>query len=140
MKLSARSRYATRLLLTLATHAGDAPVTTAMLSEATGVTIQFIEQIIRPLKDAGFIRSKRGAAGGHFLDADPASITIGAIVRAMEGSITLTDCLREDADCDRQPECRTRSVWKRASKALERELDSITLQELLPEGDPLSGS
>lgn len=137
MKLSARSRYATRLLLTLASHAKDIPATTATLSEATGVSFQFIEQIIRPLKKAGFIRSKRGAAGGHFLDMDPADITVGAIVRAMEGGITLTDCLKEDSECDRLAECRTRTVWERASLALERELDSITLTELLPDSGQL---
>lgn len=138
MKLSARSRYATRLLLNLASHAPNTPITTSLLSEATGVTVQFIEQIIRPLKQAGFINSKRGATGGHFLALAPDEITVGGIVRIMEGGITLTDCLKEDCECDRSAECRTRTVWERASKALEQELDSITLADLIPEGDDLS--
>lgn len=137
MKLSARSRYATRLLLDLAMHQEDTPLRTTVLSESTGITVQFIEQIIRPLKKAGFIVSVRGAAGGHILDKDPAEITVGDVVRIMEGGIQLTDCVADESICARSPQCITRRVWLRASKVLEEELDSITLQYLLEEPQSL---
>lgn len=139
MKLSARSRYATRLLLDLALRQTDEPRRTALLSESTGITVQFIEQILRPLKQAGLISSVRGAAGGHILDRDPADITVGEVVRIMEGGIKLTDCVADESNCDRAPTCRTRQVWVRASKVLEEELDSITLADLMkhPESFPL---
>ncbi|CCH47308.1 RrF2 family transcriptional regulator [Pseudodesulfovibrio piezophilus] len=138
MKLSARSRYAARLLLDLAMHEADKPIRTALLSENTGITVQFIEQIIRPLKKAGLIKSVRGAAGGHILDKDPAHITLGEIVRTMEGAINIANCLECETKCERSQACRTRSVWERASRAMEQELDSITLAELLesPEDCP----
>ncbi len=135
MKLSARSRYATRLLLDLALHKTDKPVRTALLSENTGITIQFIEQIIRPLKKADLIKSARGAAGGHMLNKPPAKITVGEIVRAMEGDINITDCLDCETKCDRSTDCKTRDVWKRASRAMETELDSITLADLMSAPD-----
>jgi len=135
MKLSARSRYAARLLLALAMHEADTPVRTALLSESTGITIQFIEQIIRPLKKAGLIKSVRGAAGGHFLDKTPSEITLGLIVRTMEGAISLSNCLDCDSKCDRSAECKTKNVWERASRAMEAELDSITLADLLDSPD-----
>lgn len=131
MKLSARSRYATRLLLDLALHDDDTPLRTTVLSESTGITVQFIEQIIRPLKKAGLITSKRGAAGGHILDKDPAEVTVGEVVRIMEGGINLTDCVGDKSICSRSGDCRTRLVWKRASRVLEEELDSITLADLM---------
>ena len=131
MKLSARSRYAPRLLLDLALHDDDTPLRTTVLSESTGITVQFIEQIIRPLKKAGLITSRRGATGGHILDKDPATVTVGEIVRIMEGGINLTDCVNDKSICDRSPTCRTRLVWQRASKVLEQELDSITLADLM---------
>ncbi|CCH48795.1 RrF2 family transcriptional regulator [Pseudodesulfovibrio piezophilus] len=131
MKLSARSRYATRLLLDLALHNDDTPLRTTVLSESTGITVQFIEQIIRPLKKAGLIKSKRGATGGHILDKDPKTITVGEIVRIMEGGITLTDCVSDETACERSPTCRTRQVWQRASEVLEQELDSISLADLM---------
>ena len=135
MKLSARSRYAARLLLDLAMHEADTPVRTSLLSENTGITVQFIEQIIRPLKKAGLIKSVRGAAGGHILKKDPAKITLGEIVRTMEGAINIANCLDCDFDCERSDDCRTRSVWERASRAMEQELDSITLAELMDSPD-----
>lgn len=140
MKLSARSRYATRLLLDLALRQTDMPQCTTVLSESTGISAQFIEQIIRPLKKEGLITSVRGAAGGHILDKDPAEITVGDVVRIMEGGIRLTDCINDDGLCERTPVCRTRQVWQRASKVLEEELDSITLADLMesPEGTPFT--
>lgn len=139
MKLSARSRYATRLLLDLALRQTDTPRRTTLLSESTGITVQFIEQILRPLKKAGLITSVRGATGGHILDKDPAEITVGEIVRIMEGGINLTDCVNDESICERSPICKTRQVWVRASKVLEDELDSITLLDLMnnPESFPL---
>lgn len=135
MKLSARSRYATRLLLDLALRETDSPQRTTILSESTGITVQFIEQILRPLKKAGLIVSVRGAAGGHILNQDPSTITVGEIVRIMEGGISLTDCVTDDGLCNRSPICLTRKVWQRASRVLEEELDSITLADLMKDPD-----
>lgn len=139
MKLSARSRYATRLLLDLALRETDQPLRTTLLSESTGITVQFIEQILRPLKKAGYITSVRGASGGHILDTDPANITVGDVVRIMEGGISLTDCVTDEGLCNRSTICLTRKVWQRASRVLEKELDSITLADLMdnPDGLPL---
>ena len=135
MKLSARSRYAARLLLDLAMHEPNKPVRTALLSKNTGITVQFIEQIIRPLKKVDLIRSVRGAAGGHYLNKPPSEITLGEIVRATEGPISITNCIDCEDKCERSESCRTRSVWERASRAMEKELDSITLAELMNSAD-----
>lgn len=131
MKLSARSRYAARLLLDLTRHEADKPVRTSILSENTGITVQFIEQIIRPLKKAGLIKSVRGAAGGHMLNIAPKDLTLGEIVRIMEGDINIADCLDCETKCDRSIDCKTRNVWERASRAMEAELDSVTLADLM---------
>ncbi|BBD06737.1 RrF2 family transcriptional regulator [Desulfovibrio ferrophilus] len=136
MKLSARTRYAARLLLDLALHEENKPRKASQLSESTDVSVQFIEQIFKPLKQAGFIRSVRGANGGHLLNAAPETITLGGIYRAMEGSFTLADCCDDPKSCERATDCPTRSAWARISDALEKEMDAITLEELMhnPEG------
>ena len=135
MKLSARSRYATRLILDLAMRKTDSPRRTTLLSESTGITVQFIEQILRPLKKEGLITSVRGAAGGHILNKDPEKITVGEIVRIMEGGIHLTDCVADKNICDRSSSCKTRKIWVRSSKVLEEELDSITIADLMEDPD-----
>ncbi|MBC16259.1 MAG: hypothetical protein CL942_04315 [Desulfovibrio sp.] len=131
MKLSARSRYATRLLLALADNTSDAPVRTVTLSEITGVTVQFIEQIIRPLKKAGLVTSVRGAAGGYYLARPPERITLHDIVRHTEGSINIAECLDCEESCNKIDSCQTRSAWERVSRAIEQELESMTLAELM---------
>lgn len=138
MKLSARTRYAARLLLDLALHDDAHPRKAAQLSESTDVSVQFIEQIFKPLKQAGYIRSVRGASGGHLLDKDPNDITLGGIYRAMEGPLTLADCCDDPATCGRAGECRTRSAWARISGALEREMDAITLAQLMADPSGLA--
>lgn len=130
MKLTAKSRYAARILLDLAMQAPDIPTSTAEISKSTDVSPQFIEQIMRPLKKAGLIKSIRGVSGGHLLNRPPAEISLGDIIRAVSGPINIASCLENDDECNRIDSCLTRSAWKRASQAIEKELDSITLQEL----------
>lgn len=131
MKLSARARYATRILLILAENT-NAIVNTTILSEQTGVSVQFIEQIIRPLKQGGLVTSTRGVAGGHELAKSADAISLGDVIRAVEGNIDLTQCCDDAfaADCPRSKDCPTRPAWLRISQALERELDSISIHDL----------
>jgi Rrf2 family protein len=122
-------------MLDLAMRQDDAPVSTTALAETTGISAQFIEQILRPLKQAGLIASVRGANGGHSLNRPPDAISLGEIVRTMEGSANIAGCLDCDTTCVRAEDCLTRSAWERASRAMERELDSITLTDLMPGGE-----
>jgi Rrf2 family iron-sulfur cluster assembly transcriptional regulator len=130
MKLSAKSRYASRILLDLVLHNEGAPHRVNDISERTGITVPFIEQIIKPLKHAGMVASKRGAAGGHQLNRPADKITLGDIVRIVEGSVDLAACLSAPESCTRVDVCLTRAAWQRATDAMLRELDAITLAEL----------
>jgi Rrf2 family iron-sulfur cluster assembly transcriptional regulator len=102
------------------------------IAERTGITVPFIEQIIKPLKHAGMVASKRGAAGGHQLSRPAEQITLGDIVRIMEGSVELSACLSSIRSfaAERRTMCLTRAAWQRATDAMLRELDTITLAEL----------
>lgn len=132
MKLSARTRYAARILLDLARLDKTGPVAATRLSQHTGVSVQFIEQILKPLKQAGLTKSTRGASGGHSLAASPDKVTLGEVVRLMEGGINLTLCSSEEtATCSSRGRCPTRNAWVKVSRALESTLDEITLQDLL---------
>lgn len=133
MKLSARSRYAARLLLDLAQSPDETPVRAATLSGNTSISVQFIEQILRPLRQAGIIRSVRGAQGGHVMLKDPAEVTLGDVVRVMEGRISITQCCDDPETCGRADDCPTRQAWKHVSEVLERELDAITLADMMRE-------
>lgn len=130
MKLSAKSRYASRILLDLTLHDHGGLHRVHDIAERTGITVPFIEQIMKPLKQAGLIISKRGAAGGHQLKRTAEEITLGEIVRIMESTNKLAACLSTPELCERSNTCLTRNAWHRATEAMFKELDTISLAEL----------
>jgi len=131
MKLSTRSRYGTRLMVQLAKHYGKGPLQIGDISKNEGISVKYLEQLIIPLKKAKLITSQRGPKGGHSLAKPPREITIGEIVRAVEGHAELADCVKTPQVCERSPSCPTRNVWESATKAMYKELDKITLWHMI---------
>jgi Rrf2 family protein len=130
MKLSAKARYAVRILLDLAMHQGQGPVRTSDISAHTGVSVRFIEQILKPLKGAELVESTRGASGGYVLAVKPEDISLAAIIRIIEGSLCLTHCCENPKICDRSPTCRSHRAWVRVSQIMESELEAISIKDL----------
>jgi len=89
----------------------------------------YLEQLFATLKKAGHITSVRGAQGGYLLSKDPDSITIGSILRSLEGSLAPVDCVVEDSSpkCDRFDNCVTKIVWEKIRDSVNEAVDSITL-------------
>ena len=135
MKLSARARYAVSILLELSHNGKEGPVTASALSKQTGISSPFIEQILRPLRQAGITSSVRGVMGGHILAQAPQEISIGDIIRIMEGGVQLSACKAVGPDaCGRFNKCPTRDAWNNLSKTFEREMDRVSLGDLLENG------
>lgn len=138
MKLSARARYAVRILLDLAVHAEEAPVSTAVISGRTGITAQFVERLLKPLKRAGLVASKRGATGGYRLNRAPEKISLAEILRVMDGSLSLASCCEDDGCCVRAGNCLSREAWKRLNGVVVRSFESVSLGDVLTGVSPLS--
>ncbi len=128
MKLSTKGRYATRILLCVSRLQGDQPVPKKRISEQEGISTDYIEQIIVPLKNAGLVNSVRGLRGGFRLAKDPADITVYDILSASEGNVHLVSCLAEG--CSRSDACVVQSVWQGASDQLREYFSRITLKKL----------
>lgn len=142
MKISTKSRYGVRLLVDMASHYQQGTVHLAEVAARQGISAKYLEQIIIPLKKAGYIKSLRGPKGGHMLARPPEDITIGEIVALLEESASLVDCSDRPESCDRAGICVTRDVWLEAAKAMFDKLNSITLADLLkkcPTQDTISG-
>ena len=114
MKLSTRSRYGTRMMLDLAQHYDDGPVQIGEIAKRQDISVKYLEQLIIPLKKANYITSVRGPKGGHVLAKSPEEITVGEVVKLLEGGINLSDCLENPDICDRSETCVTRSIWETA--------------------------
>lgn len=131
MKLSTRSRYGTRMMLDLAQHYDQGPVQIGDVSKRENISVKYLEQLIIPLKKANFIKSVRGPKGGHMLAKPPEEITVGEIVRILEGGINLSSCIEHPEMCDRTTRCLTRGVWEEATKAMYDKLNSVTLSKMI---------
>lgn len=131
MKLTTKTRYGVRLLLDLAQHQDKGPIQMSKISIRQNVSVKYLEQIIRLLKQAKFVNSIRGPKGGHMLAKRPKEITLGDITRLFEGQTELVDCISNPEKCPMSDDCLIRPAWQRATQALYRELDSITIADLL---------
>jgi Rrf2 family protein len=131
MKLSTRGRYGVRIMLELALHFGEGPVLLKDIAERQGISEKYLWQLINPLKSMGLIKSIRGARGGYVLAREPAEINLREILRILEGSLCLVDCVDDPAACDRSESCITREIWSETSKNISQSLESMTLGKMV---------
>ncbi len=135
MRLTTKSRYGTRLILDLAVNAKDRPVPLSDISKRQNISLKYLEHLTRKLREAGLIKSQRGAYGGHMLKKAPADITVGDIVRTLEKATEITDCAETEDKlcgvCNQAGDCLSRWVWIEASKAMFERLDDITVERLV---------
>lgn len=135
MRLTTKSRYGTRLILDLGVYGDEKPVPLGDVSRRQNISLKYLEQLTVKLKKAGLIKSMRGAAGGHLLAMAPDEITVGMIVRTLEGQTQITDCAEDQRNacgvCNKAGDCLSRWVWIKASNAMFDCLDSITVGQLL---------
>jgi len=131
MKLSTRGRYGVRLMLDLALHYGEGPILLKDIAGRQGISEKYLWQLINPLKTVGLIGSTRGAHGGYVLARPPEEISLKEIVRVLEGSLCLVDCVENPAVCDRSQTCTSRDIWSEASNQISQILESMTLDKMV---------
>ena len=131
MKLSTKSRYGTRMILDLAQHHGQGAIQLGEIAKRQNISLKYLEQIIRPLKKAKYVKSFRGAKGGHMLNKPPEEISIGEVVALLEGGDTLVRCDKDPEACERKDACLTRYLWMEAAKAMYARLATITFADLM---------
>ncbi|HWR72753.1 MAG TPA: Rrf2 family transcriptional regulator [Nitrospirota bacterium] len=135
MKLSTKGKYGVRAVFEIARNEGEGPLTIKTIAERQGISLSYLEQILYRLAKAGLIESVRGPGGGYLIGKKPAELTIGDVVRALEGPIALSHCLEPgmSGDCYQADDCVARMVWSRVGAKIEEALDSITFNDLLRE-------
>ena len=131
MKLSTRSRYGTRILVDLARHNDQGPVQIGEISKRQDISVKYLEQLIRPLKQADLVTSVRGPKGGHLLAVKPDEITLGQIVRLFEGQSDLVECVSNPEKCSMSDDCQVRLAWRDATRVLYEKLDATTIADLM---------
>lgn len=134
MKISTKGRYGVTAMYDLALHYGSGPISLKNVAKRQHISEHYLEQLMGALRKAGFVKSVRGAQGGYTLTQDPKCITVGDIIRVMEGPTAPVDCLlgqeHNNEYCERASICVTRGVWAKVRDAIDNVLDSITLADL----------
>ena len=138
MRLTTKSRYGTRLVLDLALHAQTGPVCLNEISKRQSISLKYLEKLIRMLKKEGFVKSMRGPYGGYMLAKPMEEISVGDIVRVLEGTNAITDCTESDnvcGACTRAGNCLTQYIWAETSEAMFEKLNSFKIDKLLQKSD-----
>lgn len=134
MRISTRGEYGVRAMFDLALHYGQGPIPLKTIAERQLVSEHYLEQLMAALRKAGLVISKRGAQGGYELANIPEKISIGEIVRVLEGPITPLDCLDTSTGsgpyCGHPEQCVLRGLWKSLQDSMTGVLDGTTLEDL----------
>ena len=129
MRISTKVMYGAKAALELSLRYGSGPVIVHEIAEIHKISWRYLEQILNTLRISGLVISTRGAKGGYELTKAPSEITIGDIVRSLEGPFDVVSHIRAQ-DFGKVEDCVTFFVWKEVNEAIENVLNSITLEEL----------
>ncbi|MDQ0218194.1 Rrf2 family transcriptional regulator [Peribacillus cavernae] len=123
MKISTKGRYGLTIMIELAKKHGEGPTSLKTIAQIHNLSEHYLEQLIAPLRNAGLVKSIRGAYGGYVLAKNPENITSGDIIRVLEGPISPVEGIEDEEPVKRQ-------LWIRIRDAVKDVLDSTTLEDL----------
>ncbi len=135
MKITTKGRYGLRALIDLAGFSVIEPVSISSIAARQGISERYLEQLMTLLKKAGLIKSIRGAGGGYVLARDMSEISVGDVLRALEGSLESVECagFNQEDSCEAAGGCVTKYVWQRINESINRTVDEISLRQLVEE-------
>ena len=131
MKLSTKGRYCLRAAVDVALFSKDGPISINTIASREGLSESYLEQLFAKLKKAGLILSIRGTNGGYQLAKPAAEISVGDVLRALEGEMVVVDCPDSESKCAKFDSCVTKYVWKRINNSINETMDSMTLEEII---------
>lgn len=134
MKLSTKGRYGLKSIFELVLHEDrQEPLPLKYIAERNGLSELYLEQIFAKLKKEGLVKSVRGAQGGYYLSRSSDEITVGEVLRALEGPMVPSECVLDGSEHCGTDFCATKSVWKRIKDSVDQVIDTMTLGDMLRE-------
>jgi len=119
------------MLVDLAEHRNTGFISLKDISQRQGISKKYLEQIVILLSRPDILRTNRGNKGGYMLAKEPDQYTVGQILRITEGGLFPVSCLADEPNqCERNGYCKTLWVWQGLEKAINKYLDSITIQDI----------
>jgi Rrf2 family transcriptional regulator, cysteine metabolism repressor len=128
MKISTKGRYGLTIMIELAKRHGEGPVSLKSIAQSNDLSEHYLEQLIAPLRNAGLVKSIRGAYGGYVLAHKPSQITAGDVIRVLEGPLTPVEGIEDEEPAKRE-------LWIRIRDAIKDVLESTTIDDLAKHSD-----
>lgn len=131
LEIGSKGEYGTRAMVYLARRYGRGSTSLTAISEEQNIPRRYLEQLISTLRNGGFVRATRGAAGGYELAKPPSEINLYDIVSTLEGPLMIQECVNgSNGCCVLIEECAVRDVWINVHKIIHNELKAVSLEEL----------
>jgi len=130
MRLTSKGRYAVSAMIDLSKNEHNGPVNLAAISDRQFISLSYLEQLFRKLREGGLVKSVRGPGGGYLLNRTPAEITVSDVIRAVDEEIKATRCVNALRGCHRGNRCDTHELWDNLGMHIYRFLDVVTLQDV----------
>ncbi len=144
MKMSTKGRYGLRAMIDLAAHEDGQPTSLAVIARSEELSERYLEQLMTKLRKAGLVTSCRGSSGGYSLAKEADQISVGDILRALEGDLSPVECsAATEADCENSQVCVAKYVWQKINDSINEAVDGISLAELvakIPDGEKNPGT
>ncbi|WP_312353890.1 RrF2 family transcriptional regulator [Aminipila sp.] len=140
MKVSTKGRYGLRAMVDLAIHSTNGHVPLYCIADRQNISVNYLEQVFSTLRKTGLVKSVKGAQGGYTLAANPADITIGKILRALEGNLSVVEDSMDSEDDRSVRQCIQINVWNKMTDCINQLVDTITLEDLVHEYQRMSGT
>lgn len=137
MKLSTKGQYGLKAMFELALQYDKESISLNIIAERQRLSVNYLEQLIAPLRKKGFVVSTRGAQGGYRLARDPEEITVKDILETLEGPLAPTSCVMEGEDegCSNSEYCVTRLIWERMRESIDEVVRSTTLADMVADNE-----
>ena len=135
LKISTKGRYGLGALIDLAQYSEDEPISISSIAARQNISERYLEQLMAMLKKADLVKSIRGANGGYFLAKPGNEISVGDVLRALEGSIEPVECAAYQPEevCEAADSCVTKYVWKKINESINQTVDEIMIEQLVAE-------
>ncbi|SHI95075.1 transcriptional regulator, BadM/Rrf2 family [Clostridium cavendishii DSM 21758] len=131
MKISTKGRYGLRSMVDLAVNSNGEYVSLKLIAQRQGISENYLEQVFSTLRKAGLVKSIRGSQGGYTLASTPKEITVGEVLRALEGDLCITGDIDLPEEIDQTVEnCINSTVWQKVNESINKVVDSITLEDI----------
>lgn len=133
MRLSTKGRYGLMAMFELALEYGQGPIPLKVIANKQMISDSYLEQLFSTLRKNELIKSIRGAQGGYILAKEPKDISVGDVLRVLEGDLAPTDCVSHGEDCGKQSICGTKSVFIKIKNSIDEVIDNVSLQDMVDE-------